>query len=107
MSCMPALITNAVEETFPQPADACTSLLFLSANVLQIFVTPLLQAVHRTEPDQCGGLLAPSRLFILVLALFGCLLPALVYKGECNRKKVEDQARSEAEAEISAAMQVS
>mmetsp|Transcript_33216 Transcript_33216/g.67153 ORF Transcript_33216/g.67153 Transcript_33216/m.67153 type:complete len:226 (+) Transcript_33216:138-815(+) len=95
MSCMPTLITNAVEETYPMPADACTTLLFLSANVLQIIVTPLLQTIHNVEPDQCGGIFAPSRLFILALAVFGCFLPATAYRGECNRKLAEDQAQSQ------------
>jgi len=88
-SVLPTLIASAVEETYPTPRDVSTSLLFVSAIALQVFVTPLLALIIASESQGCGGLGSPSRLFILGLAVCGCLLPALVFRGKYNRTLAE------------------
>lgn len=89
MSALPVLIGNATEETFPVPADAATGLMQVSAIALQVFFTPLVQAVLTLDGDTCGDLTAPSRVFLTAVAVFGCFIPALAYRGRPNRTLAE------------------
>merc|ERR1712061_837537 len=91
MSALPVLIANAVEEAFPTPADASTGLLFTSSIFVQMFTTPSLQCMLDVATVPCGGLASPPKLFISGLAFFGCLVPALLYRGENRRALAEMQ----------------
>ena len=89
MSALPALLSNAVEETYPTPADITTALLFNSAILLQVFFIPLSQAVLTSEGDRCASWGSAYSMFEICVAGVGCLLPALVYRGKNNRMLAE------------------
>jgi len=95
MSALPSLISNAVEETFPLPAEASTGLLFISAIAMQVFLTPLTQLVLQAQGDRCSSWGSPFCMFVLAVAAFGCLLPVVLYRGQNNRTLAECQAESE------------
>ena len=89
MSALPALLSNAVEETFPTPEDITTALLFNSAILLQVFFIPLSQGVLTSQGDTCASWGSPYSIFMICIAGFGCFLPALVYRGRNNRMLAE------------------
>lgn len=91
MSALPALVSSAVEETYPLPADASTGLLFISAVALQVALTPLAQLMLETQNDRCSSWGSPFSLFVTGVAVVGCLLPALVYRGKNNRTLAEEE----------------
>mmetsp|Transcript_14087 Transcript_14087/g.32133 ORF Transcript_14087/g.32133 Transcript_14087/m.32133 type:complete len:456 (+) Transcript_14087:17-1384(+) len=89
MSALPALLSNAVEETYPTPADLTTALLFNCAILLQVFFIPLSQFVLTSEGDRCASWGSPYSIFEISVAGCGCLLPALAYYGKNNRMLAE------------------
>ncbi|CAE7852056.1 slc49a3 [Symbiodinium necroappetens] len=89
MSALPALLSNAVEETYPTPADITTALLFNSAILLQVFFIPLSQSVLTSQGDTCASWGSAYSVFEISVAGVGCLLPALLYHGRNNRLLAE------------------
>ncbi|CAJ1372632.1 unnamed protein product [Effrenium voratum] len=89
LSALPALLSNAVEETFPTPPEISTTLLFNSAILLQVFFTPLSQIVLDGQQGACASWGSAYSMFNLYIGLFGCLLPALFYCGKNNRLLAE------------------
>eukprot|EP00439_Symbiodinium_sp_Y106_P046137 s3608_g5.t2 len=89
MSALPALLSNAVEETYPTPADITTALLFNSAILLQVFFIPLSQSVLTSQGDTCASWGSAYSVFEISVAGVGCLLPALLYHGRNNRMLAE------------------
>ena len=89
MSALPALLSNAVEETYPTPADITTALLFNSAILLQVFFIPLSQGVLTSQGETCASWGSAYSIFEICVAGIGCLLPALVYRGKNNRMLAE------------------
>ena len=90
MSSLPALLSNAVEETFPTPPEISTTLLFNSAILLQVFFTPLAQFILNQD-EGCSSWGSKYSSFNMYIGCFGCLLPALLYCGKNNRMLAENQ----------------
>ena len=90
MSSLPALLSNAVEETFPTPPEISTTLLFNSAILLQVFFTPLAQFILNQD-DGCSSWGSKYSTFNVYIGCFGCLLPAVLYCGKNNRMLAENQ----------------
>ena len=90
MSSLPALLSNAVEATFPTPPEISTTLLFNSAILLQVFFTPLAQSILNQD-DGCPSWGSKYSTFNVFIGFFGCLLPAAFYCGKSNRLLAENQ----------------
>eukprot|EP00435_Cladocopium_sp_Y103_P033185 s77_g8.t1 len=90
MSSLPALLSNAVEETFPTPPEISTTLLFNSAILLQVFFTPLAQFILNQD-EGCSSWGSKYSSFNMYIGCFGCLLPALLYCGKNNRMLAENE----------------
>lgn len=89
LSSLPALLSNAVEETFPTPPEISTALLFNSAILLQVGFTPLAQWVLEQD-DGCASWGSAYSTFNMLTGLLGCLLPAGLYCGKNNRLIAEN-----------------
>ena len=94
ISALPVLITNAVEETYPLPAEASTSLLYVAAIVVQVPLTPVAELILDSEGGRCGRALSPFHIFIYIIAVVVCLIPALFYQGKPRRREAELAAAS-------------
>ncbi|CAK9054293.1 unnamed protein product [Durusdinium trenchii] len=90
MSSLPALLSNAVEETYPTPPEISTTLLFNSAILMQVFFTPLVQFILNQD-DDCASWGSKYSSFNIYCGLFGCLLPAILYCGKSNRMLAENE----------------
>lgn len=92
VAALPVLISAAVEEAYPLPADAPTALLFTSSNVLQLAFTFGLQAMLSAQGDACGDVTSPARLAVVGAAVIGCVLPVWLFDGRPNRREAEQAA---------------
>jgi len=91
LSLLPVLIACGVEETYPLPADASTSLLFCAAIIVQVPLTPFAEYVLDAEGQSCGVTFSSFKVFIYFLAIFVLLVPAWLYNGQYRRFQAERQ----------------
>merc|ERR1711908_235643 len=95
ISVLPVLITSAVEETYPLPAEASTSLLYTAQIVFQVPLTPIAEAIINAEGDSCSTAFSPFHIFTYCIALGMCEVPALLYNGKYRRLEADLASRSE------------
>lgn len=92
ISLMPVLIACGVEETYPLPADASTSLLFCASILVQVPLTPLAEFILKEKDgNSCGVMFSPFKIFIYCLAIPVLFIPAWFYNGKYHRLEAERQ----------------